>query len=750
MRRDALRNRERLLVAAGQVFEQKGLEASVADVARVAGVGMGTLYRRFPSKEALIDALVSEVLEATIAMAEEAAACPDGTGLEHFLRASSAYQAEHLGCLPKLWNSDHHLIKKARELIARLLSDAQAHGRIRRDLKSTDISLVMWSMRGVLETTRSNAPEAWKRHLDLLVAGMRPRMPRGTPAAQPEPGRPDPLEGRAAAGGDGGRPVTAVQDIEAGEVSGRTTRAHWWILVVIAGAQLMVVLDSTIMIIALPSAQHALGFSNTDRQWVVTAYTLAFGGFLLLGGRISDMFGPKRTLMTGVLGFALASAVGGAAQTTLMLIGARGLQGLFGALSAPSVLSLLTSTFTNPRERGRAFGIYATIAIAGSAFGLILGGFLTEYADWRWCLYVNLPIAALVLFGAFTMLPNRQGTPGVRLDVLGVVLGCGGLVALVYGLGEAGTSGWGATDVKAALVAAAVLLGCFILWQSKGPNPLLPLRVLRNRNRAGSFLTIMLAVTGMFGTFLFLTYLLQTIDHYSPLMTGVAFLPLLALNGLAATQLASRLMPHVRTRLLVVPGLLLSAAGAALFTTLTPGDAYVTHVLPSELLLGIGLGLAIVPCISTATQNADPKDVGVTSAMTNTSQQIGASIGTALLNTIAAAATATYLTAPRGAGASGGQGDGPRVRHGQRLGGGDLRPRRRGRRGPHQRAPGTAGPGAERRGPGGGRPGARAGAGAGAGAGAPPTRGVLTRAGYAGADPLGSAPATPRSIGGQR
>jgi EmrB/QacA subfamily drug resistance transporter len=438
--------------------------------------------------------------------------------------------------------------------------------------------------------------------------------------------------------------VTTLQEASRGPESGSATRAHWWILVVIAGAQLMVVLDSTIMIIALPSAQHALGFSNTDRQWVVTAYTLAFGGFLLLGGRISDMFGPKRTLMTGVLGFALASAIGGASQTTLMLIGARGLQGLFGALLAPSVLSLLTSTFTDPKERGRAFGIYATIAIAGSAFGLILGGFLTEYVDWRWCLYVNLPIAALVLFGAFTMIPERQGTPGIRLDVLGVVLGCGGLVSLVYGLGEAGTSGWGATDVIVALVLAGGLLASFIVWQSKGPNPLLPLRVLRNRNRAGSFLTIMMAIVGMFGTFLFLTYLLQTIDHYSPLKTGVAFLPLLALNGLAATQIASRLMPRVRTSFLVVPGLLLAAVGVALFTGLTPGASYITHVLPSEILLGIGLGLAIVPCISTATQNANPKDVGVTSAMTNTSQQIGASIGTALLNTIAAAATATYLT----------------------------------------------------------------------------------------------------------
>jgi EmrB/QacA subfamily drug resistance transporter len=446
---------------------------------------------------------------------------------------------------------------------------------------------------------------------------------------------------------DGGDAMTRLQDSSPGTAPESATRAHWWVLVVIGGAQLMVVLDSTIMIIALPSAQRALGFSNTDRQWVVTAYTLAFGGFLLLGGRISDMFGPKRTLMTGVVGFALASAIGGAAQTTIMLIGARGLQGLFGALLAPSVLSLLTSTFSDPRERGRAFGIYATIAISGAAFGLILGGFLTQYVDWRWCLYVNLPIAALVSVGAFTMIPDREGSPGVRLDVLGVVLGCGGLVALVYGLGEAGAVGWGSAEVIGSLLVAVALLSCFVWWQNKGPNPLLPLRILKNRNRAGSFLTITLAVTGMFGTFLFLTYLLQTIDHYSPLKTGVAFLPLMALNGLAATQLASRLMPHVQTRLLVVPGLLLAAAGVALFTRLTPDASYVTHVLPTELLLGLGLGIALVPCISTATQNAEPKDVGVTSAMTNTSQQIGASIGTALLNTIAATATATYLASHR-------------------------------------------------------------------------------------------------------
>ena len=431
--------------------------------------------------------------------------------------------------------------------------------------------------------------------------------------------------------------------VESPGVREPTTRAHWWILVVVAGAQLMVVLDTTIMIIALPSAQHSLGFSNADRQWVVTAYTLGFGGLLLLGGRISDMVGPKRTLMIGVVGFATASALGGASQTTGMLIAARALQGMFGALLAPSVLSLLTTTFNDPRERGRAFGIYASIAIGGAAFGLILGGLLTQYLDWRWCLYVNLPVAAVVAVGAFTMIPTRSGHPGARLDIPGAVLGCGGLVALVYGLGEAAADGWSSLGVIVPLVVAAALLALFVTVQVAAANPLLPMRILANRNRGGSFLTIIFSVFGMYGTFLFLTYLLQTVDHYSPLKTGVAFLPLMAVNGLAATQLASRLMPHLRTRLLVVPGLLIAAIGVALLTRLTPAASYAAHILPTEILLGLGLGIAVVPCISTATSKAEPRDVGITSATTNTSQQIGASIGTALLNTIAATATAAYL-----------------------------------------------------------------------------------------------------------
>jgi EmrB/QacA subfamily drug resistance transporter len=439
-----------------------------------------------------------------------------------------------------------------------------------------------------------------------------------------------------------------VTDIETasppqGVVEGPTS-SRSWILVIIAAAQLMVVLDTTIMIIALPSAQHSLGFTNADRQWVVTAYTLGFGGMLLLGGRISDMIGPKRTLMIGVIGFAIASAFGGAAQNTGMLIGARGLQGMFGALLAPSVLSLLTTTFTDPRERGRAFGIYATIAIGGAAFGLILGGFLTQYLDWRWCLYVNLPIAAVVAVGAFTMIPKRSGRSGVHLDIPGAILGCGGLVSLVYGLGEAGTVGWSSPRVIGPLVAAVLLLALFVLVQARVKSPLLPLRILADRNRGGSFLTIVFAVLGMYGTFLFLTYLLQTVDDFSPLKTGIAFLPLMAVNGVSATQLASRLMVRLPTRLLVVPGLLIAAVGVALLTQLTPESSYVSHVLPTEILLGLGLGLAMVPCISTATNHAEPRDVGITAATTNTSQQIGASVGTALLNTIAATATAAYLT----------------------------------------------------------------------------------------------------------
>jgi EmrB/QacA subfamily drug resistance transporter len=423
----------------------------------------------------------------------------------------------------------------------------------------------------------------------------------------------------------------------------RSGRGHVAILVVIAAAQLMVVLDTTIMIIALPTAQHALGFSNVDRQWVITSYTLTFGGLLLLGGRLSDMVGPKRTLIAGVIGFALASAVGGASQGLVMLIVARGLQGLFGALLAPSVLSILTTTFTDPRERAGAFGLYATIAVGGAAVGLILGGLLTQYLSWRWCLYVNVPIAAAVALATAAVIPARGSRSGVVLDVPSAVLGCGGLIALVYGLGEAATKGWSGTSVVGAFASAAALLASFVVLQAKVANPLLPLRIVANRDRSGSLLGIMLAIMANYGVFLFITYFLQTIIHYSPVEAGLAFLPLMVVNGVTATQLASRLMARLPPRLLIVPGFLVAALGTATLTQLTPEASYVTHVLPVELLIGLGLGLAVVPLISTATNNAEPRDAGVTSAATNTSQQIGASVGTALMNTIAAGATTAYL-----------------------------------------------------------------------------------------------------------
>ncbi|WP_030674750.1 MFS transporter [Streptomyces rimosus] len=418
---------------------------------------------------------------------------------------------------------------------------------------------------------------------------------------------------------------------------------RWWGLVVIALAQLMVVLDATIVNIALPSAQRELHMSDANRQWVITAYTLAFGGLLLLGGRIADLVGRKRAFVTGLVGFAVASALGGAATGQGMLFGARALQGAFGALLAPAALSLLTTTFTNGKERGKAFGIYGAIAGGGSAIGLIAGGLLTEYLDWRWCLYVNVPIAVVAIVGAWVFLHDRRGHGGAaRLDVLGVLLGCGGLVAIVYGCSEAQPRGWDDGLVLGLLVGGLALLVVFAWWQSRARYPLLPLHIVRDRNRAGAFLTMALAVIAMFGMFLFMTYYLQMVLGYSPVKTGMAFLPITAAIIVGSTQISARLLHHIPPRTLMVPGAVLAAAGLAWLTTLTAEPAYVSHVLPSEILVGLGMGLIFMPVMATATAGVAPQDSGVTSATVNTAQQVGGSIGTALLNTIATSATATY------------------------------------------------------------------------------------------------------------
>ncbi|MFE0101038.1 MFS transporter [Streptomyces sp. NPDC059009] len=418
---------------------------------------------------------------------------------------------------------------------------------------------------------------------------------------------------------------------------------RWWALVVIAMAQLMVVLDATIVNIALPSAQRALGMSDGNRQWVITAYTLAFGGLLLLGGRIADLMGRKRTFLIGLVGFAAASALGGAAANSGMLFGARALQGVFAAILAPSALSLLTTTFTDPKERGKAFGIYGALAGGGSAIGLIAGGLLTEYLDWRWCLYVNIPIALLAFFGAMALLHDLPGHRDAALDVPGVLLGCGGLVAIVYGFSEAEPRGWSDGLVLTLLCAGALLLVAFVWWQSRAASPLLPLHIIKNRNRLGSFTTMGLATIGMFGVFLFLTYYLQVTLEYSPVKTGLAYLPMTAAIIIGSTQISARLLPHTPPRYLMAPGMLLATLGMVLLTRITVNSEYASHVLPAIVVLGLGMGLTFMPVFATATDGVAPRDSGVTSATVNTFQQVGGSIGTALLNTIATTTATTYV-----------------------------------------------------------------------------------------------------------
>ncbi|MFD7920723.1 MFS transporter [Streptomyces sp. NPDC059740] len=421
---------------------------------------------------------------------------------------------------------------------------------------------------------------------------------------------------------------------------------RWKALIFIALAQLMVVLDATIVNIALPSAQADLGISDGNKQWVITAYALAFGGLLLFGGRIADLWGRKRTFTVGLIGFALASALGGAAGSTSMLLGARALQGVFGALLAPSALSLLAVTFTEARERAKAFGIFGAIAGGGGAVGLILGGVLTEYMDWRWTFFVNIPFAVVAAAGAVLVITEPAGSRNrSRLDVPGVLLATTGLVSLVYGFTRAESDGWTAGVTLGLFAAAVVLLAAFLVVESRTRRPLLPLRVVTNRNRGGVYLSLALAVIGMFGLFLFLTYYLQVVKGYSPVTTGLAFLPMVAGMITGSTQIGARLMTRVRPRYLMAPGFALASLGLLVLTQIDLDTPYASGILPGLIMMGLGMGTAFMPAMSLATHGVQPSDAGVASAMVNTSQQVGGAIGTALLNTIAAGATTAYATA---------------------------------------------------------------------------------------------------------
>jgi EmrB/QacA subfamily drug resistance transporter len=423
----------------------------------------------------------------------------------------------------------------------------------------------------------------------------------------------------------------------------------WWPLVVIASAHLMAILDTTIMFVALPSAQRAVGLSPAAGQWIVTAYTLAFAALLLVGGRLVDRLGARRTLLAGVVCFALASAVGGASVTGPMLLAARAGQGAAAALLVSSTKSLLVTVYTGDEERSRAIGVFTATLTAGGALGLILGGVLTTTLGWRWCLYVNVAVALIAIIGAPRVLPAVPGRREVHIDLTSAVLASAGMAALVYGLGEAGSAGWGSDAVAGSLAGAAVALTAFVIRQVGKPDPLLPLRVLADRNRGGALLAMIVNSLSTFGMLLILTYQLQTVMGYSALRTGLALIPFAIGAAVTAALVAPRLGKRIAPRRLIIAGILLSAAGLAPLIGLTPASHYFPLIVVATLVEGIGTGLGGPAILRTVLGGVPGSDTGAASAAHSTAGQLGSSVGAALLSTIAATTTAAYLATRAGA-----------------------------------------------------------------------------------------------------
>jgi EmrB/QacA subfamily drug resistance transporter len=436
-------------------------------------------------------------------------------------------------------------------------------------------------------------------------------------------------------------PQSAVPETGADRAAANPRR--WLILATIGLAQLMIVLDLTVVNIALPSAQRSLHLATVDRQWVVTAYALAFGSLLLLGGRLADLLGRKVTFMAGLAGFAAASAVGGASTSFAMLVTARASQGVFAAIMAPSALSVLTNTFQDPKDRGKAFGVFGAIAGAGGAVGLLLGGALTEFLSWRWTLFVNLVFAGVALAGAAVLLKREPARGGDRLDLPGAMLVGGAMFCLVYGSGNAAVHGWSTPSTWGSLAAGAAALATFAARQARANAPLLPPRVVLSRNRGGAYLAMLFSSAGVFGIFLFLAYYLQNTLGYSPLVTGLAFLPFSAALVISVNAGQTVLMPRTGPRPLVGLGMLIAAAGMAWLTRIGVHSVYAPAVLGPLLVTGLGLGQVAAPAMNTGTYGVAPSDAGAASATLNASQQLGGSIGTALVNTMVASATAGYL-----------------------------------------------------------------------------------------------------------
>lgn len=424
-------------------------------------------------------------------------------------------------------------------------------------------------------------------------------------------------------------------------------RRRWWILATLGLAQLMIVLDMTVVTVALPHAQDALGFADATRQWIISAYSLAFGSLLVVGGKVGDLFGRRGSLMIGVVGFALASAAGGAAQGVGVLIAARTAQGVFAALMAPAALALLAGTFAGSRDRGKAFGIFSAIAGAGGAIGLLLGGVLTEYASWRWCLYINVPIAAAIVVGLLAVVPAGARRHGVRIDHLGSLVVSGALFCIVYGLANSETNGWRDWATLTLLAAGVALLGAFVLVESRSPEPLLPLSIVRDRTRGGAYLSMVFSAVGLFGVFLFLTYFVQQILGYSPVRAGFAFVPQVVVTGTVAALTGARLLGRVGPKVLVPTGMALSACGLLLYTRLDTDTTYLTGIVPSLLLMGLGLGPVFSSAFSLSAHAVHGRDSGVASSLVNVAQQVGGAVGVALLSSVAATAATRYVDAHR-------------------------------------------------------------------------------------------------------
>ena len=424
-------------------------------------------------------------------------------------------------------------------------------------------------------------------------------------------------------------------------------------LAVIATAQLMVVLDATIVNVALPHIQNALHFSGTNLEWVVNAYALAFGGLLLLGGRSGDLLGRRRIFIFGILLFSLASLLGGFATSQAWLLTARAVQGVGAAFAAPTALSLIAVTFPEGPPRNRAMGVYAAMSVAGGTVGLIAGGLLVNYADWRWVLFVNVPIGALVVLLAPRVLGESERHRG-NFDLPGAITGSIGLGALVYGLSNAatdskGVSHWGDLKVVVSLVAAAVLLVAFGFIEARSKHALVPVRVLRSRDRTGAYLLSLCIGTALFGMFFFLTIFTQQVWGYSPLKSGIAFLPMVA-TIMVASAASSQLVSRIGARPLMTTGPLIMAGGMFWLSRLGEHSTYAGGILGPTMLVALGMGLTFVPLSLVALAKVANDDTGAASSLMNAGQQVGGSIGLALLGTVAWSAVSSNMHAAIAAG----------------------------------------------------------------------------------------------------